>query len=211
MAIKIAVLASTRGTDLQAIMDEIAAGTLDAELKLVLTNKECPAEERARKAGYKTKILLFDKEKDNRESYDKQVAELLDNEDVELVVLVGWMRLFSPWFCQRYENRIMNIHPSLLPSFPGMDRSVHEEVLDYGCTVSGCTIHFVDEGTDTGPIIMQGTVPVRHDDTVDSLKEKVQALEQQLYPRAIQLFGEGKIEVSGRKVTVKDDAWRRIQ
>ncbi len=204
MTLRIAVLASTRGTDLQAIMDEMGAGKLDAELALVLTNKQCAAEERARMAGYKTKILTFDKEKDTRESYDRKVSGYLEEEGVELIVLVGWMRLFSPWFVKRYANRIMNVHPSLLPSFPGMDRAVHEEVLAYGCKVSGCTIHFVDEGTDTGPIIMQGTVEIANDETADTLKEKVQALERRLYPKAIRLYAEGKLTVNGRKVIVAD-------
>ncbi len=203
MTIKIAVMASTNGTDLQAIMDAIKNKELDAELKIVLANKECYAIERAQNQGFKTRIELYKKDEDTRESYDKRVAEILDQEEVELLVLVGYMRLFSPWFANKYKDRIMNIHPSLLPSFPGMDRSVHEDILNYGCKVSGCTIHFVDEGMDTGPIIMQGTVDIENDETVDSLKEKVQTLEKELYPKAIQLFGEGKIKVEGRKVIVK--------
>lgn len=204
MTIKIAVMASTNGTDLQAIIDAIKDKKLDAELKVVLANKECYAIERAQKQGFRTQIILYKKGSDTRESYDKRVADMLDKEEVELIVLVGYMRLFSPWFAERYKNRIMNIHPSLLPSFPGMDRSVHEDILNYGCKVSGCTIHFVDEGMDTGPIIMQGTVAIGNDETVDSLKEKVQSLEKRIYPEAIQLFGEGKIKVEGRKVIIKD-------
>ncbi|MBW2992055.1 phosphoribosylglycinamide formyltransferase [Candidatus Woesearchaeota archaeon] len=202
MTVKIAVMASTKGTDLQAIIDAIKNKQLDAELKMVLANKECYAAERAQNQGFKTKILQYNKETDTRESYDRKVAEILEQEDVELIVLVGYMRLFSAWFANKYKNRIMNIHPSLLPSFPGMDRAVHEEVLDYGCKVSGCTIHFVDEGMDTGPIIAQGVVGIDNNDTIDSLKEKVQNLEKQLYPKMIQLFGEGKIKVEGRKVII---------
>lgn len=200
--INIAVLASTNGTDLQAIMDEIRAGNLDVELKLVLTNKECFAEERARKAGIKTKVLLYNKQEDTRESYDKKAAEILDDKEIDLIVLVGWMRIFSPWFVNKYESRIMNIHPSLLPSFPGMDRSVHEEVLNHGCKVSGCTIHFVDEGVDSGPIIAQGIVKIENDETVDSLKEKVQYLEKKLYPETIQKYADGKIRVKNNRVYI---------
>jgi len=202
LALKIAVLASTKGTDLQAIIDAIKKKELDVKLRLVLANKECYAVQRAKEQGFKTRILLFEKDKDTRESYDKKVALILDEEEVELIVLVGYMRLFSEWFVKKYNNRIINIHPSILPSFPGMDRAVHEEVLNYGCKVSGCTIHFVDEGTDTGPIIAQGTVEITDNETVDSLKEKVQNLEKKLYPRIIQLFGDGKIRVEGRKVFI---------
>ena len=204
MVLKIAVIASTSGTDLQAIIDAIKEKKLDAELRIVIANKECYAIERSRNQGFKTKIVFYDKENDTRESYDKKVAQILDEEGVELIVLVGYMRLFSPWFVQKYKNKIMNVHPSLLPSFPGMDRAVHEEILNYGCKVSGCTIHFVDEGVDTGPIIAQETVAVADDDTVDSLRDKVQGLEKELYPKLIQLYADDKISVEGRKVFIKN-------
>ena len=191
------------GTDLQAIIDEIEAGELDVDLRLVFSNKKCYAVERAENAGIKTKVLLFEKDTDTREGYDKKTAQILDTEGVELIVLVGYMRLFSEWFVRKYKNRIMNIHPSILPSFPGMDRSVHEEVLKCGCKVSGCTIHFVDEGTDTGPIIAQRTVDIENGETVDSLKEKVQSIEKVLYPEIIQAYAEGKISVEGKKVIIK--------
>lgn len=202
MTLKIAVMTSTKGTDLQAIIDAIKNKELDAELKIVIANKECYAIERAQNHNIKTKIILYNKENDTRESYDKRVAEILDQEQVELIVLVGYMRLFSSWFANKYKNKIMNIHPSILPSFPGMDRSVHEDVLNYGCKVSGCTIHFVDEGMDTGPIIMQETVKIENNETIESLKEKVQALEKKLYSQAINLFKEGKIRIEGRKVFI---------
>ncbi len=201
--LKIAVLASTNGTDLQAIIEAIKIGKLNVDLSLVLTNKKCFAEERARNEGIKTTTIVFSKAEDTRESYDKKVAEILDQEDIDLIVLVGWMRLFSAWFVQKYKNRIMNIHPSLLPSFPGIDRSVHKEILDHGCKVSGCTIHFVDEGMDSGPIIAQKTVSIENDETVDSLKEKVQALEKLLYPEIIQKYADGKIRVENKKVYVE--------
>ena len=203
MSLKIAVMASTRGTDLQAIIDAVGAGTLDVDLRLLFANKECYAVERAEKAGIRTEVLLFEKSTDTRESYDRKTAEILDSEEVDLIVLVGYMRLFSEWFVDKYENKIMNIHPSILPSFPGMDRSVHEEVLEYGCKVSGCTIHFVDKGMDTGAIIAQRSVDIENGETVDSLKEKVQSLEKILYPEIIQLYAEGKISVEGKKVVIE--------
>ena len=203
MSLKIAVMASTRGTDLQAIIEAIDSGTLDVDLRLLFANKECYAVERAERAGIRTEVLLFEKDTDTRESYDRKTAEILDGEEVDLIVLVGYMRLFSEWFVDKYENKIMNIHPSILPSFPGMDRSVHEEVLEYGCKVSGCTIHFVDKGMDTGAIIAQRSVDIENGETVDSLKEKVQSLEKILYPEIIQLYAEGKISVEGKKVVIE--------
>lgn len=193
-----AVLASTKGTTLQAILDEIAAGTLkNSNLKCVISNKaDCQALERAKKAGVKTYFL--DPSDLKREEYDKLVAAILEKEQVELVVLIGYMRLFSPWFVERYRNKIINVHPSLLPSFPGIDRSVHQEVLDYGCKVSGCSIFFVDEGKDTGPLILQKCVEVAEDETVDSLKTKVQALEKQWLPRVIEWIADGKVNVQGK-------------
>jgi formyltetrahydrofolate-dependent phosphoribosylglycinamide formyltransferase/phosphoribosylaminoimidazole-succinocarboxamide synthase len=204
MALRIAVMASTNGTDLQAIIDAIKAGELEAELRVVLANKDCYAIERAKNQGFKTKIILYDAETDTRESYDRKFAEVLDAEKIELIVLVGYMRIFSEWFVNKYKNRIINIHPSLLPAFPGMDRSVHDDVLRTGCKISGCTIHFVDEGVDTGPIIMQKAAEIEEGETVESLRDKVQALEKKAYPRVIQLFAERKISVEGRKVSVKE-------
>lgn len=200
----IAVLASTNGTDLQAIIDEIKAGRLDVNLGIVLANKDCFAVQRARDAGFKALVVKPDKG-ENREVYDRRIADILEKEKIELVVLVGYMRIFSSWFVKKFENRIMNIHPSILPSFPGMDLSVHEAVLEHGCKLSGCTIHFVDEGTDSGPIIIQECVSVKNDETSNSLKKKVQNLEKKLYPKAIRLFAKGKIRVEGRRVFVDED------
>lgn len=200
--IRIAVLASTNGTDLQAIIDAIKEKRLDADLKVVLANKECYAVQRAKEQGFDTHVELYEKGKDTRESFDRRVAAILDEQEVELIVLVGYMRLFSAWFVQKYPNKIINVHPSLLPSFPGMDLSVHEEVLKAGCKVSGCTIHFVDEGCDTGPIIAQEAVAIENDETIESLKEKVQAKEKELYVKIIQKFAEGKVSIDGRRVIV---------
>jgi phosphoribosylglycinamide formyltransferase-1 len=201
--VNVAVLASTKGTDLQAIIDSIKKGGLDVNLKLVFSNKECYAVDRAKEQGFNTTILKPIKG-EKREDYDRRVSELLEENEIELIVLVGYMRLFSSWFVKKYPGKIINIHPSLLPSFPGMDLDVHKEVLDYGCKVSGCTIHFVDEGMDTGPIIAQDVVKILNDETPESLKEKVQALEMRLYPEVIKLFSQGKITLEGRKVLIND-------
>jgi len=198
----IAILASTRGTDLQAIIDEIKAGTLDVNLSCVISNKkDCGALEKARKAGVDD--IFISAEGKEREAFDKEVAAELDKRDISLIVLVGYMRYLSPWFVRKYENRIMNIHPSLLPAFAGgMDKNVHQAILDHGAKVTGMTIHFVDEGADTGPIIMQKAIPVKENDTADTLKEKVQALEKKAYPEAIRFFKDGKLKMDGRIVHV---------
>jgi len=193
---RIAVLASTRGTDLQAIIDEIKKGELDADLRIVIADRECYAIKRAKKAGYQTRVIEYQNE--SREEYDRKIAAVLEKDDIDLICLVGYMRILSPWFVRKF--KIMNIHPSLLPAFPGMDETVHAKVIEYGCKVTGCTIHFVDEGVDTGPIIMQECVPVKIDDTVETLKERVQELEKKMYPEAIRLFN--KMQIQGRKVKI---------
>lgn len=198
---EIVVMASTKGTDLQAIIDAIKNNELKVNLKLVFSNKDCYAIERAKKQGFET-IVLKPLKDEKREDYDKRCFEIIENPD--LIVLVGYMRLFSKWFVNKFKNRIINIHPSLLPSFPGMDLDVHKEVLNYGCKVSGCTIHFVDEGTDTGIIIAQEVVKINDDETIETLKEKVQNLEKKLYPKIIQKFVDNKIKIEGRKVFVGD-------
>ncbi len=202
--LNIAVLASTSGTDLQAIIDEIESGNLEnVTLKCVIANKDCGALEKAGNAGIEG--ILIKSEGKEREEFDKLVAKELEKRDVELVVLVGYMRYLSKWFVNKYENQIMNVHPSLLPAFAGgMDLNVHEEILNHGVKVTGCTIHFVDEGKDTGPIIIQRCIPVLEDDTEKTLKEKVQALEKEAYPEAIRLFRDNKLKVKGRRVKILD-------
>lgn len=192
--LKIAVLGSTAGTDLQAIIDALKSGKLTGvELSLVFSNKpEAFILERAKRAGFKT-ACLPSKGKE-REAYDRELALLLDKEGVELLILIGYMRFLSPWFVDKYRNRIMNIHPSLLPAFAGgMDLNVHEEVLKAKVPVTGATLHFVDEGADTGPIILQKEVPVAENETVESLKAKVQAAEQEIILRGIELYRDGKL------------------
>ena len=200
--LNIGVLASTRGTDMQTIIDEIEAGKLDAKISVVISNKkDAYALERARR--HNIKAVFIDGKGKEREEFDREVAKVLDENKVGLILLIGYMRYLSKWFVNKYRNKIMNIHPSLLPAFAGgMDLNVHEEVLKHGCKVTGCTLHFVDEGADTGPIIAQKAVIIEEDETVNSLKEKVQRAEQEIIIKAIKLFAENKIKVDGRKVKI---------
>ncbi len=202
MTLKIGVLGSTKGTDLQAIIDAIENGTLDAEIVCVISNVEdAYILERARKHGIEA--IFIEYEGKRRILFDKAVAREFDRRGVELVLLIGFMRILSPWFCKHYENRIMNIHPSLLPLFAGgMDTNVHEEVLRMGLKVTGCTLHFVTPEVDKGPIIMQKPVMVSDDDTPETLKAKVQQAEQEVLLEAIRKFSEGKIKVEGNRVKI---------
>jgi len=185
---KIGVLASTNGTDLQAIIDEMKAGKMPGiELACVLSNKESAyALERTREQGYEA--IFVDPANKTREEFDAEMAEILEEHKVDLIVLIGYMRILSEPFVKRFENRIINVHPALIPKFCGpsfFGASVHEEVLKAGETETGMTIHYVDEGCDTGGIILQKTCPVTPDDTPDTLKDKVQALEKEWYPEVV--------------------------
>ena len=200
--IKLGVLASTRGTDMQAVIDEIEAGRLDAEISVVISNKEdAPALGRARKHGIEA--VFVDGKGRSREEFDKEAMGILKGKGVDLVLLIGYMRILSDEFVEEYKNKIMNVHPSLLPAFGGgMDTDVHQAILDYGVKVTGCTIHFVDENVDGGPIVVQKVVEIAEDETVDSLKDKVQAAEKEGFVEAIRLFQEGRLKVDGRRVRV---------
>lgn len=200
--LKLGVLASTSGTDLQAIIDAIEAGELNAEIAVVIGNKEdAYALERARKQGIDN--LFVNPLGKTREEFDREVSKELDARGVELIALIGYMRYLSKWFVNKYKYKIMNVHPSLLPAFAGgMDKNVHRVILDWGCKVSGCTIHFVDEGADTGPIIIQKAVPIDENETVDTLRDKVQNLEKQTFVEAIRLFIGGKLKIDGRIVRI---------
>ena len=205
--VPIGVLLSGSGTNLQAIIDAIEAGKLDARIELVLSNNvDAFGLVRARKHGIATEVLNH-KKFPSREAYDEAVVALLRARGVQLVVLAGFMRLLSPVFVKAYSNRIMNIHPALLPAFPGLN--VQQKAVEYGVRFSGCTVHFVNEECDEGPIIIQAVVPVFADDTRETLAARILEQEHRIYPRAIQLFAEGRLRVVGRKVwvdrAVKDD------
>jgi phosphoribosylglycinamide formyltransferase-1 len=203
----IAVLISGGGTNLQSIIEAIEAGTLDARIEIVLSNRaDAYGLARAKSHGLRTEVLDH-KQFPTREAFDLAVVEILRARDVELVVLAGFMRLLSPVFVKAYSNRIMNIHPALLPAFPGLH--VQKRALEHGVRFSGCTVHFVNEECDEGPIIIQAVVPVYPDDTEQSLSERILRQEHRIYPRAIQLYSEGRLRVEGRRVLVdgliKDD------
>ncbi len=197
---KLGVLCSGRGTDLQSIMDAINNGEVAADIAVVLTDKpDAFALERAASAGIKA-VCVNRKQFDGRESFEQALVSELQASGVTLVVLAGFMRILTPYFVRQYAGRIMNIHPALLPSFPGAH--AHQDVLAYGVKISGCTVHFVDEGTDSGPIILQAAVPVLDGDTEEALGARVLEQEHIIYPRAIQLYCEGKLEIHGRHVHI---------
>lgn len=199
--LRLAVLASGRGSNLQAIIDAIKEGRLRAVLAVVISNKaEAQALERARKHGAPA-VFLDPKATPGREAYDAVILEHLRKHDVGLVALAGYMKIVTRVLIDAYANRIMNIHPSLLPSFPGLQ--AQQQALDGGAKVSGCTVHFVEEGVDTGPIIQQAAVPVLEGDTAESLEARILAQEHRIYPEAIQLFAEGCLTVEGRRVHIK--------
>lgn len=195
---KIAVLASTKGTDLQAIIDEIKAGKMPGiELAAVISNKEhCYALERAKEQGFKT--VFVDPKGKTREEFDNKIAEILERENIDLVVLVGYMRILTPEFVRKFPKKIINIHPALIPKFCGKDffgTSVHEAVIAAGEKETGMTIHYVDEGVDSGEIILQKTCAVSPDDTPETLKTKVQELEKKWYPEVIRAIAKKALEM----------------
>ena len=197
---KLGVLCSGRGTDLQSIIDAIADGKLSAEIAVVLTDKPgVMALERAEKAGIRN-VCVNRKEFSDRQPFEEALVRELRAAGVTLVILAGFMGILSPYFVRLYSGRIMNIHPALLPSFGGAH--AHRDVLAYGVKLSGCTVHFVDEGMDSGPIILQAAVPVYDDDTEETLGARVLEQEHIIYPQAIQLYCEGRLQVEGRHVKI---------
>ena len=199
--INIGVLASGRGTNLQAIIKAVEEGRIEGKISIVVSdNPDAYALKRAKQHNIETQYIDFRSFK-NREDYDKKVVECMKEKEVELVVLAGYMRILTPYFIETYKNKIMNIHPALLPSFLGLH--AQRQVVEYGVKVSGCTVHFVDEGVDSGPIILQKAVEVKDDDTEESLAERILKEEHQIYPRAIQLFSEGRLVIKGRRVFIK--------
>jgi phosphoribosylglycinamide formyltransferase-1 len=203
--VRIGVLASGRGSNLQAIIDAVEAGTLQGQVVVVISNKrDAAALERARRHGIHDVFVdpkPFTGEPDSRETYDRALLDVLHKYEVELVLLAGYMKIVTPVLIQAYENRMMNIHPSLLPAFPGLD--VQKKALEWGVKVAGCTVHFVTPGVDEGPIIIQAAVPVLEQDTPETLAARILAEEHRIYPMAVQLFAEGRLRVEGRRVHVE--------
>jgi phosphoribosylglycinamide formyltransferase-1 len=199
---KIGVLVSGRGTNLQAIIDAIENGELNADIAVVLSNKKnAPALERAQKKGIET-AYMDPKQFANKKEYDLALARELKNRRVDLVCLAGYMRILNPEFIGMFPDKIINIHPSLLPAFPGLD--VQQKAIDYGVKFSGCTVHFVNEEVDGGPIILQAVVPVLPSDDAGTLSERILIQEHLIYPRAIQMVAERRLHIENRKVSYKE-------
>ena len=198
---KLAVLVSGQGTNLQALIDQIEQGTLTAEIAIVASNvKEAFALERANKHGIKT-VFLDPKSHSDKKEFDRALIDLLQAEAVDLVCLAGFMRILGKAFINIFASRIINIHPSLLPAFPGLHPQ--RQALEHGVKFSGCTVHFVDEGVDSGPIILQSVVPLYDSDDEKTLSRRILEQEHLIYPRAVQLMVEDRLIVSTRKVTQK--------
>ena len=197
-------MASGRGSNLQAVIDAIEAGTVQAKIVAVISNKkEAPALERARR--HRLSALFVDPKPyanrpDSREAYDRDLLDVLRHHDVELVLLAGYMKIVTTVLVEAFANRMMNIHPSLLPSFPGLD--VQKKAIEWGCKLAGCTVHFVTEGVDEGPIILQAAVPILDEDRPETLAARILEQEHKVYPRAVQLFAEGRLRVEGRRVFI---------
>jgi len=196
------VLVSGGGTNLQSIIDSIEAGRLDAAIQVVISNVPgVRSLERAHK--HHIPAVVIDHEGfATREEFDREVVAVLQTHGVELVVMAGFMRILTPVLLRAFPLKIINIHPALLPSFQGLH--VQEKAFDYGVKFSGCTVHFADDGVDTGPIIIQAVVPVYDTDTVEMVQQRILKEEHRIYPEAIQLYTEGRIEITGRKVRIKN-------
>jgi len=200
----IAVFCSGSGSNFQAIAESINKGHIkDAKIVVMVTDVAgCFAAERAKKLGIET-FLVEKKNSKTREEFEKAIIKELDKRNVDLIVLAGYMRLLSVSFVKKFKNKILNIHPALLPSFKGTEGI--KDALDYGVKITGPTVHFVDSEMDHGPIIIQAAVEVKSDDTEETLAPRVHELEHRIYPEAIKLFVEGRLKVAGRKVIIKDE------
>jgi phosphoribosylglycinamide formyltransferase-1 len=198
----IGVLVSGSGSNLQSIIDHIRSGMLAAEIRIVISNiPDTYALKRCIEHGIATAVVDHQKF-GNREDFDRSIITILKSSGVELVVMAGFMRILSQEFFRAFPLRIMNIHPALLPSFPGTH--VQQKAIEYGVKFSGCTVHFADEGVDSGPIIIQSVVPVYDDDDTNTLSERILREEHKIYPQAIQYYAEGRIEIVGRKVLIRN-------
>jgi phosphoribosylglycinamide formyltransferase-1 len=207
MALALGVLISGRGSNLLAILEAIQQGTLDATVKVVVCNKAKAAGlELAKERGIQTAFLdpkPFAQEDNPREAYDLAVGRVLQEYGVVCVALAGYMRIVTPALIRMFPSKMLNIHPSLLPAFPGLD--AQRQALEWGAKVSGCSVHFVTEGVDEGPIICQKAVAINEEDTVETLSARILEQEHQLYPQALQLMSQGRLQVEGRRVRVLQD------
>jgi phosphoribosylglycinamide formyltransferase-1 len=194
---RIGVLLSGRGSNFEALAQSAAAGRIPAEIAIVVSNREgAPGIQRAEARGIRTHVIPS--KGLEREAYDRQVATVLNEAKVDLICLAGYMRLLSPFFVAAFPNRILNIHPSLLPSFPGLESQ--RQALEYGVKLAGCTVHFVDENLDAGPIVLQAVVPVEDKDSEESLSARILKEEHRIYSEAVRIVLEGKFKIEGRRV-----------
>ena len=196
------VLVSGSGSNLQSLIDHVERGALDAEIRMVVSNNPCAfALERCRKHGIPSAIIDH-REFPSRETFEDRLVDVLQTVGVDLVVMAGFMRILSRKFFQSFPMRVMNIHTALLPAFPGMH--VQQKAVDYGVKFSGCTVHFADEGVDSGPIIIQAVVPVYDEDDAETLAARILSQEHRIYPQAVQYYAEGRIEFVGRRVRIRN-------
>jgi phosphoribosylglycinamide formyltransferase-1 len=195
---RLGILLSGRGSNFMAIANNVASGKIrNTEIALVVSNRaDAPGLEEAKRRGLDARLIPS--KGLEREAYDRQVVAVLKEKNVDLVCLAGYMRLLSPYFVTQFPNRVLNIHPSLLPSFPGLDSQ--RQALEHGVKVTGCTVHFVDENLDAGPIIVQATVPVRDEDTADTLSARILKEEHRIYSEAVALVFSGNWKIAGRRV-----------
>ena len=202
--LKLAVLISGRGSNLQALIDACKDDAFPAEISLVLSNKaDAYGLERAKEAGIETAVLSH-KDFDDRESFDAGMSEIIEDSGAELVCLAGFMRLLSDGFVRKWRDKLINIHPSLLPAYKGLH--VHERMIEEGARFGGCTVHFVRPAMDEGPIIVQAAVPIFQDDDAEALAERILEQEHIIYPQAVRLIAEGRVRVSAERVIIEDVA-----
>ena len=202
--LRVGVLISGRGSNMESLARACSEEGFPAEICVVLSNRSDAAGlEKAASFGIATAVVDHT-DFDDRLDFEAEVAGVLDAHSADLVCLAGFMRLLSPEFVERYPNRILNIHPSLLPAFPGLD--VQRKAIEHGVRFSGCTVHFVIPEVDAGPIVLQAVVPIEHDDTEDSLAARILAQEHRIYPEAVRLFAEGRLRIEGRRVLIEPSA-----
>lgn len=198
--LKIAVFASGRGSNFQSIIDHIKSGDIPAEVKLLISDRQQAGALKRAEHEEIENLFIDPAHFETKAEYEKELVGILKNAGVELVILAGYMRILSPFFVREFKNQIINIHPSLLPAFKGLD--AQKQAVDYGVKFSGCTVHFVDQGMDTGPIIKQAVVEVKEDDSADDLAARILKEEHKIYPEAVKLIAESKIKIEGRKVKI---------
>ncbi len=199
--LRIGVLVSGRGSNLQAIIDGIEAGKISANIGVVISdNPKAYALERCKRHGVKSRVVKREDLPSGRE-FEEELVRILRDEGVELVVLAGFMRILSPFFLSHFPNRVINIHPSLIPAFQGL--KAQKRAVEFGVKITGCSVHIVDESVDGGPVIVQAVVPVLPDDTEETLSERILKFEHRILPQTVQWFAEGRVKVEGRKVIVE--------